>query len=79
MNQRQELVLPLREFRYRHLVDPRCSGILSDLLPCPLQASRVIDLHQHVLHFHLAFSVICLDTEDYRTGGGRLAGTGQAA
>jgi hypothetical protein len=79
MNQRQEIVLPLRKFRYRHLVDSRCSGILPDLLPCPLQASRFIDLHQHFSHFHLAFAVIYPDTEDYRTGGGLLTGTGQPA
>ena len=44
----------------------RCSGILFYLLPCRLQSSRFIDLHQHVFYFHLAFSVISLDTEDDR-------------
>jgi hypothetical protein len=77
MNQRQEVFLPLRKLLYRHLVDPRCSGILPHLLPCLLQTSRLKDLHQHFSHFSLAFAVIYLDTEDYRTGGGLLAGTGQ--
>ena len=74
MNQRQELFFPLLKFLYRHLVYPRCSGILSDLLPCRLQSSRFIDLHQHFCYFHIAFSVISLDTEDDRTAGASWPG-----
>ena len=69
MNQRQEFFFPLHKFLYRHLIYSRCSGILSYLLPCRLQSSRFIDLHQHVFYFHLAFSVISLNTEDCLTVG----------
>jgi len=76
MNQRQKVVLPLRKFFYRHLVDPRCAGIRSDPLPCPLQSSRFVDLHQHVSYFHRTFSVISIHTKDCRTAWGLLTWTG---
>ena len=57
-----------------HLVYLRCSGIHSDLLPCHLQSSRLKDLHQHFSYFHLAFSVIPLNTEGCRTSGASWPG-----
>jgi len=74
VNQHQELFFPLRKFFYRHLVYPRCPGILPDPLPCHLQSSQFKDLHQHFPFFHLAFSVIFIDTEDYRTARASLPG-----
>jgi hypothetical protein len=74
MNQRQEVFFPLHKFFYRHLIYSRCSGILSYLLPCRLQSSRFIDLHQHFSYFHFTFSVISLDTEDCRPVGASWPG-----
>ena len=67
------------EVRFRitdleNAIPVRYTGILPDLLPCHLQSSRLKDLHQHVSYFHLAFSVISLDTRDCRTDGASWPG-----
>jgi hypothetical protein len=64
----------MRKFFYRHLVYPRCPGILPDLLPCHQQSSRLKDLPQHIAYLHFTFSVISLDTQDCRTVGSSWPG-----
>jgi len=50
--------------------------LYSDLLPRRLQSSRLIDLRQHFCYFHVTFSVIFVNTSDYRAARGLLTWTG---
>ncbi len=77
MNQLKERFFSLRKFGYRHPIYSRCPGISLDLLPRRLQSSRFIDLRQHIGYFHFAFSVICINTSDYRAARCPLAWTGR--